>query len=180
MTDQLQQLMALAGPLLKSPQGQQMAQAIMAQMGGGGGADPRAAIAPAAPGGMPQSMPGANPAAPAPMGEEMGNSPSTEDELEMARQQMGGGMEGGHNGMNPDGPTPEEIQMLKTKPTDQNCENFDKLFGDGAAAKVLGGGSYEDDVRGAMDPDEENHKKGIYGRRGRGEPLQGNELDDDD
>ncbi len=224
MSDILQQLAQLAGPMMKSPQGQEMAKAIMAQMQGGGGADPRQHFAGGRPnmdGGGPL-VAGAPPNAgftpdegaslPIPMGNKVGTANfGNGHEMDYAQSMMGRGPgsvdfgsqgdpaqmspgvgapgqfsreneyedEQGHEGMNSDGPTPEEIEMLRSKPTDQNCENFDKLFGPGAAAKVMQGGagmSYEDHVRGAMD---EKPNRG-FGRKGRGEPLEGNELDDDD
>lgn len=212
--DIIQQLMQLAGPILASPKGQAMAQAVLSQMGGGGGADPRARMAQQMP---PGPTPGRSPAAMAsPMGDgtdesDMVGAPSTEAELAMAQRMMGQGpgdmSDGGTGpgsmnpqtqgqdqggGINKDGPTPQEAQMLRSNPSPRNQANFDKLFGKGAAQMVLqsggqnlgtapgsGGGSYEDDVRGAMD-DEANHAKGIYGRAGRGEPLKGDELDYDD
>lgn len=200
MTDVLQQLAQLAGPILKSPQGQQMAQAIMAQMQGGGG-DPRTAMAtrmPSANGNNMRPPVGAMPdpvgRGPATDGEleamdqaqsDMTGRPTqmtTEDELAQAQAAMGnqgmpntGGADQG-GGMNMDGPTPEEVQLLKTNPSPRNKLNFDKLFGRGAADMVLQGGggntTFEDDVRGAMSDGK--------GHIGRGEPLDGTILDEDD
>lgn len=180
MTDILQQLAALAGPVLKSPQGQQMAQAIMAQLQGGGGGDPRAAMAQnpmGPPTGQDQtdvSMANGRPVGRGPVTDmevenmDRANSNvsgqptqmSTEDELAAAHQAMGnqGGVPN-TGGMNSDGPTPQEIQLLKSSPTPRNVANFDKLFGPGAAEQVLGGGgtTYEDDVRASMP---QPHSKG--------------------
>lgn len=181
--DILAQLQQLAG----SPQGQSMMKALMGQMQGGGGADPRNHFA----GGRPNMdnggphvagappMAGFTPTEGATVPEPMGgtNGPTEYEEPPLTVDELS------HSGMNPDGPTPEEKELLKSNPSPRNVANFNKLFGPGAAEECLSGKStsYEDDVRGAMkDADEENHKKGIYGRRGRGEPLQGNELDDDD
>lgn len=84
--------------------------------------------------------------------------PSTEDEMAMVQKAMNGG--GGGGGMNADGPTPQEVQMLKSSPSPRNMQNFDKLFGPGAAQAALGGqggapptggSTYEQDVKGAMD-----------------------------
>jgi len=36
-------------------------------------------------------------------------------------------------------PTPTDMERLLEAPTDANCESFDAQFGDGAAAKVIGG-----------------------------------------
>lgn len=110
------------------------------------------------------------PGGPADMAPRQTPMPTTEDEMNMVQQMMGGGgggAPGGGGGMNSDGPTPQEIQMLKSSPSPRNMQNFDKLFGPGAAEAALAGGgggggpaggggppkagsSYEDDVRGAM------------------------------
>lgn len=79
---------------------------------------------------------------------------TTEQELDMARQMMGqddgqgGGPRGGAptpqgpqgQALNDGPPTPQEVQMLKSKPTPRNIQNFDMLFGQGAADLVLNGG----------------------------------------
>jgi hypothetical protein len=208
MADILQQLQQLVAPILASPKGQAMAQAVLSQMGGANGADPRVRMA-ANPTNDPPGFDTANPAVNLHGGSMMGRGPATdmevtdamaarnqmrpdlppldeeammsspregttEDELEAARQAMGnqpgvpntGGThvdQGG--GINKDGPTPQEAQMLRSNPSPRNQANFDKLFGKGAAQMVLGSGggqnlgtapgsggsSYEDDVRGAMD-----------------------------
>lgn len=151
MNDILAQLAQLAGPVMQSPQGQAMAQAIMSQLQGGGGQPPMGQA------GTPRmatdqdisDMEGANdmirgdtPRAP------MNNMATGEvgPQPDPRQTPMPGGM-------NPDGPTPEEIELLKSRPTPRNMQNFNKLFGPGAAEQVLQGGNttYEDDVRGAMD-----------------------------
>lgn len=180
------QLMQLIEPILASPKGQMMAQALMQQMQGGGGGMG---------GQVPQNMPqspmigrgtdmdvvmadqfrndlsgGVQHLQRPPMDDmatgESGPMPdprqtpmpmSTEDEMGMVQQMMGGGggaPQGGGGGINQGGPTPQEVQMLKSNPSPRNQQNFDKLFGPGAAQQALGGGgggsSYEEDVRAAM------------------------------
>jgi hypothetical protein len=161
----LDQIKQLAGPILASPQGQAMAQAIMSQLGGGGSGDPRAQMA-QNPMGPPTGQDEGNPAVNMRGGSAMGRGPATDGELEGmndTRNQMRPDMpyqqgmdEGGSGGLNSDGPTPDEIKLLMSNPSPRNQANFDKLFGPGAAQQVLQGGggqpqtSYEDDVRGAM------------------------------
>lgn len=192
------QLMELVGPILASPKGQQMAQAIMAQMGGGGGGDPMAMMQQmmGGGGGMPTPPPQGGSRQMNPLeqgGGRMGSpdmeamtqgggdagpnaqtmqNPSTEAEMAMVQGAINGGPEGGGGGgaMNSDGPTPQEVQLLKSNPSPRNMQNFDKLFGPGAAQTALGGAdgggmppsggsTYEDDVKGAMDDaDEGDHE----------------------
>jgi hypothetical protein len=177
----LDQIKQLAGPILASPQGQAMAQAIMSQMGGG--ADPRVQMA-QNPTGAPTGQDDGNPAVTMRGGSVMGRGPATDGELEAMSQtqnQMRPDMPP-QGGLNSDGPTPDEIRLLMSSPTPRNIANFDKLFGPGAAEQYLKGGtqstSYEDDVRGAMD--DAMHKQGKYGHKGRGEPEDGTILDEDD
>lgn len=117
--DMIQQLMQLAGPILASPQGQAMAQALMQQIGGGGsgGGDPRAMMAQMQGGGgqdMPQGAPQQQAAQPM----------STEDELAMAQKGMGG-------------PTQEDIAVLMSDPSPQTMRSFAQKFGREALKEAL-------------------------------------------
>ncbi len=109
---------------------------------------------------------------------------STEDELAMAQQMMGqskaGSMDAGtvspsdKGGMNQgQAPTQQEIEMLKSRPTDMNCSNFDKLFGAGASARILGG-----DPTGPNDPAIGPQEQEHMGRTGQGYG-DGNDADID-
>lgn len=158
-----------AQQIMSSPKGQQMAQAIMSQMGGGSGGDPRAMMAQMGAGGGRNPLMGQSgsdiPNGPGPVTDggltDMVNAteqmrpdlppqprdgytggPSTEEELAMVQNEMGAGGKGVPNtgGMNSDGPTPEEIKLLQSSPSPRNVANFEKLFGPGSAQQYLGGG----------------------------------------
>lgn len=90
----------------------------------------------------------------------------TKAELDDVSKRMGGNPEEDGNF-----PSQSEIDALNAGKIDP--VDFDKKWGKGAAAEMQ-------DVGQGNDEDDANHAKGIYGRKGRGEPLQGNELDDDD
>lgn len=168
--DIAQQLMSLVQPILSSPKGQAMASAIISQLqgGGGGGMPPMGTSAAQAMGGNGSDM----------------ETAQFADENDMARPEAPRapvddyatgevGPRGAPQqvpntgGLNQDGPTPQEVQMLKSNPSERNVRNFMKLFGPEITQQILGQGgqeganlgtapgsggpSYEDDVNAALD-----------------------------